>query len=229
MNDLYWGEGVKRSMSLLSFDGVSMCHGGSYFHLAPDAAANTLDEVVYQNRILVRHEVYWQYSTTEGHLCTKVCPIHCYCLDLVWWKTHGRIFKEAELRLRQNLDLRCIWEMVCKSRFLRNKYSWKNEKVNHLKICSIHVQMCWTYVIICSNIFITFLLVICGWIVTWHHKTRSSSSLSVAYTSLWVICWSCSMLLDCEFLCEGLELDFLECLVSVPLFALPTQSNGSQQ
>lgn len=53
MNDLYWGEEVKRSMSLLSFDGVCMFHGGSYFHLAPVAAANTFDGVFYQNGILV--------------------------------------------------------------------------------------------------------------------------------------------------------------------------------
>lgn len=55
MNGLYWGEEVKRSMSLLSFDVVCMCHGGVYFHLAQGAAANTFDGVVYQDRILVTH------------------------------------------------------------------------------------------------------------------------------------------------------------------------------
>lgn len=53
MNDLYWRKGVKRSMSLLSFDGVCMCHGGAHFHLAPVAVANSLNGMFYPNRILV--------------------------------------------------------------------------------------------------------------------------------------------------------------------------------
>lgn len=99
MNDLYWGEGVKRSMSLLSFDGVCMCYGGSYFHLAPDAVANTFDGVVYQTGISSAALVYCQYSATDGHLCTNVllwrpkmpqmCPKHCYCLDFVSLMKHS--------------------------------------------------------------------------------------------------------------------------------------------
>ena len=47
-------------------------------------------------------------------------------------------------------------------------------------------------------VLITFLL------ATW--KMRPSPSLSVTYTSLWMICLGC--LMDCGFLCEGLESDF---------------------
>lgn len=67
-------------MSLLSFDGVYMCHSASHFHLEPD----TLNEVYYPNMILV---VYWQYSVTDGHLCIDVLvcrPSYVLNTDIAW-------------------------------------------------------------------------------------------------------------------------------------------------
>lgn len=53
MNGLYCGEEVKRSMSLLSFAGVCMCHGDSCSHLVAVEDLNTFSGVFYQNRIVV--------------------------------------------------------------------------------------------------------------------------------------------------------------------------------
>ena len=72
---------------------------------------------------------------------------------------------------------------------------------------------------------------------TWN--IRSSLTLLVAYTSLWVICLSCLMLLDWGFLCEGSdfprpckECDFmqvLKCLISVPVFVIVTVASFSSE
>lgn len=54
MNDLYWREEVKRSMSLLSFAGVSMYHGGSCLHFGAIEDLSTCRGVFCQSRIVVQ-------------------------------------------------------------------------------------------------------------------------------------------------------------------------------
>ena len=48
-----------------------------------------------------------------------------------------------------------------------------------------------------------FSLVICEQIV------NETFPLSVADTSMWAVCLSCSTLLDCGFICEAFRSDFL--------------------
>lgn len=72
MNGLYCGEEVKRSMSLLSFAGVCMCHGGSCSHLVAVEDLNTFSGVFYQNRIVVS---FWYI----GNILQLIVS------GLLWW------------------------------------------------------------------------------------------------------------------------------------------------
>lgn len=73
MNDLYWRLGVKRSMSLLSFDGVCMCNGSSHFHFAADTAASTAMECFIKTGFSSAALVYWQYSPADDRWWTNKC------------------------------------------------------------------------------------------------------------------------------------------------------------
>lgn len=54
MNDLYWREEVKRSMSLLSFAGVSRYHGDSCLHFGAIEGLNASSGVSCESRIVVQ-------------------------------------------------------------------------------------------------------------------------------------------------------------------------------
>ena len=79
---------------------------------------------------------------------------------------------------------------------------------------------------LCDNLYKSLFpsLAIYNFNMTW--KMRPPPCLSVAYTRLWMMSWTCLMLLDCGFLCERLwqskECDFF----SMPLSAHLTESTS---
>ena len=117
--------------------------------------------------------------------------LHVYFCLIFFMKTHALFPEETAIKLKNKIKvIHREWT-----------FQWGRGRLIYGKQGTVFAYLKGPYVKIGSNLHvcITFLLAICEWEV----KMRPFPCLLVAYTSLWMICLSSLMLLDCGFIDSG--------------------------
>lgn len=113
MNDLYWREEVKRSMSLLSFGGVCMFHSGPFFLFGIGRLGKAFSGMFYQRWILVSRSgvkaifySWWSFLFCKCVTDDKKKPQFCsFCLQL-WFE------EPVQNGVEDLLSLAKIWPLA---------------------------------------------------------------------------------------------------------------------